>query len=276
MDNRAVTPRKLDLAAIGSLIGVGAFALLIGLPVLALVARAIGGGSLLARLTDTRVIDALLLSLATSTMSLALAIALGTPVAYGLARGRIPGARFIEIAIDLPIVLPPAVAGIALLMAFGRRGVLGPFLEALGIEIAFTTTAVILAQVFVAAPLYVRAARAGFAAVDPVVEGVARTLGASPWRSFRTVTIPLALPSLVAGAIMCWARALGEFGATIMVAGSLPGQTRTMPLAIYQALESDLNVSLALSAILVGVAFAILLAVRAINQGVRAATEPVA
>ncbi len=147
-------------------------------------------------------------------------------------------------------------------MAFGRRGLLGPWLAVLGLEIPFTTTAVVMAQAFVAAPFYVRAARAGLAAVDPVLEGVSRTLGESALGTFRRVTVPLAMPALLGGAVMTWARALGEFGATIMFAGNFVGRTQTMPLAVYQAMESDLNVSLTLSTILVVASFGVLFAFR--------------
>src|SRR5581483_4044828 len=160
---------------------------------------------------------------------------------------------------DLPIVLPPAVAGAALLMAFGRRGLLGPWLAVLGLEIPFTTTAVVMAQAFVAAPFYVRAARAGLAAVDPVLEGVSRTLGESALGTFRRVTVPLAMPALLGGAVMTWARALGEFGATIMFAGNFPGTTQTMPLAIYVAMERDLPAALVLASILIVASFVVLL-----------------
>jgi molybdate transport system permease protein len=159
-------------------------------------------------------------------------------------------------------VLPPAVAGIGLLMAFGRRGLVGEPLAGVGVTIGFTTAAVVLAEFFVAAPFYVRAARSAFGAVDPELEIVSRTLGVSNWGTFWRVTVPVAFPSLVGGAVMCWARALGEFGATIMFAGSFPGRTQTMPLAIYAALESDLDAALALSAILVVVSFGILLLLR--------------
>jgi molybdate transport system permease protein len=163
------------------------------------------------------------------------------------------------------MVLPPAVAGIGLLMAFGRRGIFGPTLEALGITLSFTTAAVVLAQTFVAAPFYVRAARSGFLAVDRELELVAHTLGVSYWATFWRVTVPVALPSLLGGAVMCWARALGEFGATIMFAGSFQGRTQTMPLAIYGALETDLDAALVLSAILVAISFLVLFLLR---QGV--------
>jgi molybdate transport system permease protein len=168
----------------------------------------------------------------------------------------------IDTLIDLPMILPPTVAGVALLMAFGRRGVAGVWLDRLGIQISFTTLAVILAQSFVSIPFYIRAARAGFRSVDQELERVAYTLGHSPFNTFLRVTVPLAFPALLSGAVMAWARALGEFGATIMFAGNLIGRTQTMPLAIYMAMESDLTAALVLSAILVFISFSILLGVR--------------
>jgi molybdate transport system permease protein len=239
-----------------------AFVLLLGVPLAALLLRTLPGGVLTSYLSQPQVVEALRLSLLTTSLTLALTILLGTPIAYLLARRDFPGKQWLDTLVDLPMVLPPAVAGVALLMAFGRRGLLAPILNPLGIELAFTTTAVVIAQAFVAAPFYVRAARAGFGAVDPMLEGVARTLGVSPLRTFWRVTVPLALPSLLGGAVMSWARALGEFGATIMFAGNFVGRTQTMPLAVYQAMESDLNVSLTLATILVVVSFAVLLLFR--------------
>ncbi len=206
--------------------------------------------------------DSLQLTLWTTSVSLLVIVALGTPLAYLLARKSFRGKALVETLIDLPMVLPPAVAGLALLMAFGRRGLVGAPLADMGISLAFTPWAVVLAQCFVAAPFYVRAARTGFAGVDRDLEGAARVDGASPLAVFRHVTVPLALPSLLTGAVLCWARALGEFGATIMFAGSFRGRTQTMPLAIYAALESDLDAALVLSALLVIVSFAVLVVLR--------------
>jgi molybdate transport system permease protein len=208
------------------------------------------------------VTEALRLSLLTSLSSLFLTVTFGTPVAYLLARGRFFGAAVVDTFIDLPMVLPPSVAGVALLMAFGRRGLLGGWLTALGVQVAFTPLAVILAQSFVSAPFYIRAARAGFQSVDQDLERVAYTLGHSPLQTFLRITIPLASPALLSGAVMAWARAVGEFGATIMFAGNFLGRTQTMPLAIYAAMESDLTAALALSAMLVLVSFGVLLGVR--------------
>jgi molybdate transport system permease protein len=208
------------------------------------------------------VTEALRLSVVTSLSSLCLAIVLGTPLAYLLARSRFRGAALLDTLIDLPMVLPPTVAGVALLMAFGRRGILGTWLDVVGIHISFTPVAVILAQSFVSAPFYIRAARAGFQSVDQELERVAYTLGHSPVLTFFQITIPLAFPALLGGAVMAWARALGEFGATIMFAGNFLGRTQTMPLAIYSAMESDLTAALVLSAILIVVSFSVLFGVR--------------
>lgn len=237
-----------------------ALLLLLVLPLAAIFIRGIPAGALARAIDDPTVRQALTLSLATTSISLILSLVIGTPVAFLLARYRFRGHQLLDTVVDLPMVLPPAVAGVALLMAFGRRGVVGPFLSDLGIEIPFTTLAVILAQTFVAVPFYIRAARAGFESVDGGLEEVAATLGAGRSTIFRTVTVPLALPALLGGAVMAWARALGEFGATLMFAGNFAGRTQTMPLAIYQTLESGrLDAALALSIILVVVSFSVLL-----------------
>jgi molybdate transport system permease protein len=196
------------------------------------------------------VISALRLSLFTSILTVIISIGLGTPIAYVLARYRFRGAAILDILIDLPLVLPPAVAGVALLVAFGRNGTVGQFLAEVGIELPFTTAAVIIAQTFVSAPFYIRAAKSGFAGVDVRLEQISATLGESALGTFWRITLPLARSALIGGAIMTWARSLGEFGATILFAGNFVGRTQTMPLAIYSALQSDLNVALALAAIL--------------------------
>jgi molybdate transport system permease protein len=241
----------------------------LSLPLLAILLKVVPQAGLWETLREPLVTQALRLSLITSLSSLLFAILLGTPVAYLLARYRFRGARVVETLIDLPMVLPPTVAGVALLMAFGRRGLLGPWLTVAGLQIGFSTTAVILAQSFVCLPFYIRAAQAGFRSVDPELERVAYTLGVSPLRTFWRVTVPLALPALLSGGVMAWARALGEFGATIMFAGNLRGRTQTMPLAIYLAMESDLPAALALSTLLIVVSFSVLLSVRAlVRRGV--------
>lgn len=244
------------------------------IPLLALTWRGLEGGELGDNLTSGFVLDALQLSAITSTIALFVSVLVGTPLAYLLARREFRGKTLIDVLVDLPIVLPPTVAGVALLVAFGRRGVVGEYLDDWGLRIAFTTTAVVLAQVFVSAPFYIRTAKAGFESVEPLYEGVASTLGASPLRSFWRITLPLAAPSLVAGAILCWARALSELGATLIFAGSLRGETQTMPLAIIAAFESgrSIDVSIALSLILVGASLVLLTLLRVVARGVPSRT----
>ena len=247
----------------------GAAALLVlflVVPLAALLWRALGESRGLDAAAWRTLRQALTLSLTTSAVTLAIVVALGTPLAYLLARRRFPGARLVDTLVDLPIVLPPAVAGIALLVAFGRRGIVGRWLEEAGIAIGFTTAAVVLAQVFVAVPFFVRAAKAGFARVDRDLEEAAADLGAPPWKVFTSVTLPLARSGLAAGAVLAWARALGEFGATIMFAGNFPGTTQTMPLAIYGRFGAgDLETALLLSLVLLVVSVAVLLGVRVLG-----------
>ena len=227
------------------------------LPVAALFATT-SASEVLLGLRAPLVLPALWLSLGTTAASLGIVVALGTPLAWLLSRGKGRLARAVETAVQLPVVIPPAVAGLALLLAFGRRGLLG----GLGLQLAFTTSAVVLAEVFVAAPFYLQAATAAFRRVDEELLIVARTLGAGPLRTFLRVALPLARPGLTSGAAMAWARALGEFGATLMFAGNLTGRTQTLPLAIYTAMESDLRAAQSLSLILVLIAFILLLVVR--------------
>jgi molybdate transport system permease protein len=228
----------------------GLMVLFLALPLLGLLLRAFTMGELWASLTRPIALDALKLSLLTTTVVLGLALALGSPLALVLARRRFPGRILVDTLVDLPIVLPPAVAGLALLLTIGRRGFLGPALFAVGIQLPFTTAAVVVASLFVAAPFYIRAARSGFLAVPHEIEEAAMGEGASDWQVFRYVTAPAAGPALLGGAILCGARALGEFGATIMFAGSFEGRTQTLPLAIYAALESDLDAAVAMSVVL--------------------------
>jgi molybdate transport system permease protein len=235
--------------------------LLLGLPLLSLVLR-IPPGDLVARLRDPLILQALRLSLVTSLASTVIVAALGLPVAYLLATGEFRGKRVFEAFIDLPMVLPPTVAGVALLTAFGRTGLAGQALSALGITLPFTTLGVVVAQAFVAAPFFVGAARAGFIEVDRKYLDAAATLRAAPGYAFLRVLVPLAAPSLFAGAAMSWARALGEFGATITFAGNMPGVTQTMPLAVYLALQSDLDAAVALSVLLLLVSLTVLLSIR--------------
>lgn len=252
---------RLDMMAVFLLPGV-AFVLFVAVPLAALVVRAAQTGNLLTSLQKPLVRDALRISLLTSSVALVVVLAIGTPLAYALARWRFPGRRLVDTVIDLPLVLPPVVAGVALLMAFGRRGLFGDELRAAGVQLTFTTAAVVVAQIFVSAPFYIRAAKAGFQAVDPLLEAMAYTLGASRLRTFLRVTLPLAAPAVLGGAVLCWARALSEFGATMMFAGNLRGTTQTMPLAIMSAMESDLFAALALSVLLLAVSFVILLLFR--------------
>jgi molybdate transport system permease protein len=226
--------------------------------------------ALLAALAHPLVLPALWLSTWTSGLALVLVVVTGTPLAWGLARARGPWARVIETAVELPIVIPPAVVGIALLLVFGYEGLLG----GLPLALPFTPAAVVMAQVVVAAPFYVQSAAAGFRAVDDDLLLVARTLGASPRRAVLRVAVPLALPAIVNGAALCWARALGEFGATLLFAGSYPGRTQTMPLAIYAALETDVRVATAIALVLALVAFAALVSARAAQRWLARRTTP--
>jgi molybdate transport system permease protein len=210
---------------------------------------------------------ALRLSLGTTLISVVLVVVGGTPLAWWLAHSRWRSARWLEILLQLPVVIPPAVGGIALLLAFGRRGLFGGTLERLGWTPAFSVVAVIMAQVFVSAPFYLQAAVQAFGRLDPNLLAVARSLGASPPRLFVRVALPLARPWLIGGAAMSWARALGEFGATLMFAGNMTGKTQTLPLAIYTALELDIHTAQALSLLLVVFAFALLLFLRRFNRG---------
>jgi molybdate transport system permease protein len=244
------------------------FALFLALPVLALVGRSIIVGSLQVALTSPVVLEALWLSLSTTAISLVVTVALGLPLAVVLARRSFRGKGWLEAVVDLPIVLPPSVAGLALLLVFGRRGLLSAPFDILGFSVPFTTVAVIMAQVFVAAPFFVRSARTGIAGVDRDLEDAARVDGATERQLFRSITIPLAGTALAAGLVMSWARALGEFGATIMFAGNVEGRTQTLPLVVYSEFQGgDLDQSIAAAAILVIAAFGVLVAVRFLHWG---------
>ena len=262
---RPVAPRQPQEIWQGLALPLLAFLLL---PLAALLWRA-ELGQLWVHLADPVAIQAIRLSLQTTTVSALLIVLLGTPVAYLLARRDFPLRRVVDTLIDLPTVLPPAVAGLGLLMAFGRRGWLGAPLELFGIEIAFTTVAVVLAQLFIASPFYVRAAVGGFASIESELEQAASLDGASQWQVFRFITLPLVRMTLLSGLVMSWARALGDFGATILFAGNFPGRTQTMPLAIYLGFEMDLDVALALSVILIGCAFLVLMVVKWLLAGER-------
>ncbi len=239
----------------------GPLLVLIAAPVLALVAR-VDMSLLLANLTSNAVAQAISLSLITSLIATLLALCFGLPLAYLLARRQFRGRMIVDTLIDLPMILPPAVAGIALLLAFGRRGLIGAFLADWGITLAFTQMAVIIAQTFVAAPYFVKAATAAFHGVERELEQSAALDGASPLQVFFAITIPLSWPVLSSGLVMTWARALGEFGATIIFAGNLAGRTQTMPLAIYLGFERDLQLAIVLALVLLGVAFLVLLIVK--------------
>jgi molybdate transport system permease protein len=244
------------------------FALFLGLPVLALVGRAVLDGSLAIALATPAVLEALWLSLVTTAITLSITVGLGLPLAFVLARRQFRFKGWLEAIVDLPIVLPPAVAGLALLLVFGRRGLLSAPFEILGISVPFTTIAVILAQLFVSAPFFIRSARNGIAGVDRDLEDAARVDGATEGQLFRSVTVPLASVALAAGLVMSWARALGEFGATIMFAGNVQGRTQTLPLVVYSEFQAgDLDASVAGAAILVLAAFGVLIAVRAFHWG---------
>ena len=240
----------------------------LGLPVATLIGRAVFDGSLAGIAGSQALLTALGLSLTTTAASLVLSVAMGLPLAILLARRAVPGRWLVEAIIDLPIVLPPSVAGLALLLVLGRRGLLGSALDSAGIDVAFTTAAVILAQTFVAAPFFIRAARAGIAAVDRDLEDAARVDGATETQVFRRVTVPLAGGALAAGLVMTWARALGEFGATIMFAGNVEGRTQTLPLLVYGEFQGgSLDTSIAAAAMLVLAAFGVLVAVRLFHWG---------
>ena len=238
---------------------------LFGLPILALIGRA-GNADFLRYAASTQAVLALRLSLVTSTATAAISVLLGTPLAYMLARWTFRGKAWLELLIDLPIVLPPSVAGLALLIAFGRSGLFGSILASLGLTLPFTMPAVVMAQTFVAAPLFVRAARLGFTEIDTQLEEAARVEGANQWQMFREVMVPIAGRALISGAILTWTRALGEFGATILFAGNLEGVTQTMPMAIYLGFERSLGVAIALSVLLVAVSTVLLIAIRRLER----------
>jgi molybdate transport system permease protein len=238
--------------------------LLLGLPLVALFFRA-AGNQFLVDAVSSPALEALRLSLVTSLISVTVSVLVGTPLAYMLARWDFPGRPVLELLVDLPVVLPPSVAGLALLIAFGRQGLFGSLLAPLGISLPFTTAAVVIAQIFVSAPLFVRSARVGFAGVDPQLEEAAHVEGANQWQMFRAIMAPLAGRALVSGAMMTWTRALGEFGATILFAGNLQGITQTMPLAIYLGFERNLDVAVVLSVELVCVSVLLLVLMKKLD-----------
>jgi molybdate transport system permease protein len=239
----------------------GFFFLFLGIPLAALLMRE-PPALLWNSIQQPGVLQALQVSLVTTCVSTFLTVLFGLPVAYVLARTRIPGRRLLETLVTMPTVLPPVVAGVALLITFGRFGLIGRYLSPLGITIPFTTVAVVMAQMFVASPFFVNSARAGLEQLDPRFESAAYTLRASAFYTFWRVVLPLIRPALLTGAGLAWARALGELGATITFAGSFPGITETMPIAVYTAAEFDLESAVALSVVLLAVSFAVLLALR--------------
>jgi molybdate transport system permease protein len=260
VQERGRTPR--DETGMWCAVPTALLMLFIVIPLVALVWRATADPTFWLSMTKPVVVEALWVTLVTTAAALLVSMVAGTPLAYVLARRTFPGKWLIETITDLPLVLPPVTAGVALLMAFGRRGILGPHLEVLGIELPFTMPAVILAQIFVAGPFYIRGAKLGFAAIEPEVEEAAAIDGASTLTGFWYVTLPLALPGMTSGIVLCLARAVSEFGATLMFAGNFAGRTQTMSLAIMAALESDLSAALALAVLLVVMAAAVLVVSR--------------
>lgn len=234
----------------------------LALPLAGLLART-PWSTLPQRLTEPGVLAALRLSLLTATLATLLCLLLGVPLAWLLARVEFPGRRLVRALVTVPLVLPPVVGGVALLLVFGRRGLIGDWLDRLfGTTLPFTTTGVVLAEAFVAMPFLVIAVEGALRGADRRYEEAAATLGAGRWTTFTHVTVPLVAPGLAAGAVLCWARALGEFGATITFAGNYPGRTQTMPLAVYLALETDVEAAIVLSLILLVVSVVILAGLR--------------
>jgi molybdate transport system permease protein len=245
---------------VGLAAAVGALFLLV--PLIALAWRA-PWSSLLGELGDRDVREALRLSLVSSVAATALSAAMGIPLAWVLARAEFRGRRLLGALATLPLILPPVVGGVVLLLALGRQGVVGQWLDrGVGLRLPFTTAGAVVAETFMAMPFMVLAAEAGFRGADRRLEDAARTLGARPWTVFRRVTLPLVWPSLAAGALLCWARALGEFGATIAFAGNFPGRTQTMPLKVYLLLETRPDAALALSVVLLAASLAVLVGLR--------------
>jgi molybdate transport system permease protein len=238
---------------------------LLGLPLFALFWQA-AGRDFFSYISSSTALSALKLSLLTSFFTVLIAVATGTPLAFILARWKFRGKTLLELLIDLPVVLPPSVAGLALLIAFGREGLFGSWLNKIGLSLPFTTAAVVIAQTFVSAPLFVRSARVGFAGIDHQLVEAGRVEGANEWQVFRFIMMPLAGRPFLTGLVLTWTRALGEFGATILFAGNLEGRTQTMPLAIYLGFERGLGVAVALSVLLVLVSVLLLEVVRRLER----------
>jgi len=237
------------------------FFLFLGIPLTALIIRE-PPALFWNLIKQPEVLQALQLSLVTTFVSIFLTVIFGLPVAYVLVRTRIPGRRFLQTLVTMPTVLPPVVAGVALLITFGRFGLIGQYLTPLGISIPFTTVAVVMAQMFVSSPFFVNSARAGLEQLDPRYESAAHTLRASEFYTFRRVILPLIRPILLTGAGLAWVRALGELGATITFAGSFPGVTETMPIAVYNAANIDIDSAVALSVVLMAISFAVLISMQ--------------
>lgn len=236
---------------------------LVVLPVIGLALRA-PWGSISDIVTSNEVLTALRLSLVTATLSAIVCVVLGVPLAWVLARREFPGRALVRGLVTVPLVLPPVIGGVALLIAFGREGVVGSWLdETFGVNLPFSTAGVVMAQVFVAMPFLVISVEGAFQAADPRLDDAAATLGASNWMIFRRVTVPAAAPGVAAGAVLCWARALGEFGATITFAGSFPGTTRTLPIAAYVAIGAgDTESAIVLSLTMIVISVVVLVGLR--------------
>lgn len=239
--------------------------LFLGLPLIALVWRAMQpGGFQLPAFQDLAIVSAISISMSTTAISAGLILLLGTPLAYAFTRFRFPLKALLNVLIEMPVVMPPVVAGLALLLAFGRRGLLGAPLTALGIQLPFTPMAIVMAQVFVASPFYIRAAQIQFSTIPRELEEAAEIDGAGGLRTFLDVTLPLSWRGMLAGIVLSWSRALGEFGATILFAGNLQGRTQTMPLLVYSALEQDLDAAIWTGLILIVTAGLSIVAVQAL------------
>lgn len=252
--------RKVTIALASTIL-----VLLLSVPLIALLLRSLETRAW-EQTAGSGIPEAILLSIITTSITAILTLLFGTPLAYVLARWSFPGKRLISVLVELPIVLPPAVAGLALLVAFGRRGLLGPTLESVGVILPFSTAAVVVAQTFISAPFYVRAAQVGFHGVEAEIEDAGRVDGAGGFALFWHITLPLARRALAAGLALSWARALGEFGATILFAGSLQGRTQTMPLLVYKVFERNIDAAIWTGLILVGMALAALLFSQWLNR----------
>ena len=261
MTRTAPTRQRSGLPAVLWLPAAMGLAFLV-LPLAALLVRA-PWRTLPGQLRSPVVLQALRLSVLSATLATAVCLLAGVPVAWVLARSAFPGLRMVRALVTVPLVLPPVVGGVALLLALGRRGVLGRYLDAwFGVTLPFSTAAVVLAEAFVAMPFLVIAVEGALRGADSRYEEAASTLGAGRWTVFRRVTLPLVAPGIVAGAVLCWTRALGEFGATITFAGNFPGRTQTVPIAVYLALETDPAGAVTLSLVLIAVSVVVLVALR--------------